>query len=80
MESFIVIEMQTTDAGVTSVLATAYSNRNSAESAYHMILASAALSSLAVHGAAIITNEGLFMDARSYKHEPEPVVETEPEE
>ena len=55
--TYIVQEYQTTDAGVTSVLpATTYSDRYQAESAYHTILAAAAVSQVAKHGA-IITDD-----------------------
>ena len=40
-----------------------------AEAKYHSILASAAISEVAVHSAIMYTEEGFYIDSKSYKHE-----------
>jgi len=49
-------------------------SRAEAESAYHMILASAAISAVPIHTAVLMTNEGFKIASECYKHE----VETNP--
>lgn len=72
---YIVIEIQTNSEGVVSTLVYQYDNLNSAESKFHTILASASVSNVPVHTAAIITNAGVTIRAESYNHgENEPIV------
>ena len=64
MQEYIVIEMQTNENGVTSVIPLAYEDLNLARQKYHTILAAAAVSTLPVHGAVILNPvipEGLAM-------------------
>lgn len=64
MQEYIVIEMQTNEKGMTSVIPVAYEDLNLARQKYHTILAAAAVSTLPVHGAVIldpINPEGLTM-------------------
>ena len=82
MSKYIVIEMQTNADGTVGNLVSAYDERNAAESAYHSVLASAAISSLPCHAAVLMTNEGFQLMSQCYKHpvpEPEPTPEPEPE-
>lgn len=72
---YLVIEIQTSADGSVANLVTAYDDRNLAESAFHSILASAAVSNLPIHSAVIITNEGFVINRECYKHEVQ-VVET----
>lgn len=73
MEKYILLECQTNADGSVGNLVSAYDDRNQAESAYHSVLAAAAISSLPIHMAAIMTNEGYVLESRNYKHEqPEP--------
>lgn len=65
---YVVIEIQTNQDGTVGTLVTAYDDSLHAESAYHSVLASAALSSLPRHAATLLTTEGSFIDARCYEH------------
>lgn len=66
---YTVIEIQTGTDGKVANLVTTYETRNEAESAFHSVLAAAALSSLPVHAASILTNEGALVETRCYRHE-----------
>ena len=59
-------------------------NRNAAESVYHQVLASAAVSNLPEHSAVMFTGEGFPLMHQSYKHDdvpqPEEVTEETPVE
>ena len=56
---YIVIELQTNNVnGTVGNLVYAYANRNDAERKYHLILADAAVSTINVHAAVLMTNEG----------------------
>lgn len=68
---FIVMEIQ--NGTVLPVIVK--ESRAEAESAYHMILASAAISTVEVHTAVLMTNEGFMLESKCYKHEVEPVIE-----
>ena len=70
---FIVLEIQTNVDGTVGNVVTAYDDRNQAESAYHSILASAAVSQLPVHAAVILTNGGYAYEHHCYEHEVQPV-------
>lgn len=73
---FIVIEIQTSNTVATIV--NSYSDRNTAEQKYHMILSAAAVSTVPKHGAVMLTDEGVRLKGECYIHEePEP---EEPEE
>lgn len=66
---YIVIEVQKFADGGMSTPAYAYDTQNSAEAKYHSILSSAAISTLPVHSAILITEEGFPIDYKCYKHE-----------
>ena len=72
---YLVIELQTQADGTVSNIVTAYDNRNEAESAYHSILASAAVSALPCHAAMIVTNEAHVIAGSRYTHGVEPTPE-----
>ena len=65
---YVVLEIQTNSNGTVGNLVTAFSDRSSAESAFHSILASAAVSELPAHAAVLMTNEGSVIDSRCYMH------------
>lgn len=75
--NYIVMELQTDTT--TATLVNQYDNRAAAESAYHGILAAAAVSSVPVHAAVLMTEEGFVLRNECYKHTPAPV-EPAPEE
>ena len=64
---YIVLEIQT--SGTVGTLVSSYENREQAESAYHTILAAAALSSLPCHAAVLLTEQGGILASAYYEHE-----------
>ena len=64
--NYVVLEMQTTDEDVTSTIVNVYDTRETAESAYHTVLASAALTTLKLHTAVLLDTEGLVLSRESY--------------
>ncbi|MBR4687107.1 MAG: hypothetical protein IKP01_02235 [Bacteroidales bacterium] len=65
---YIVIELQTAANGAVANIVTSHDIREQAESKYHQILSSAAISELPCHAAVIMDSEGGFIDARCYNH------------
>lgn len=65
---YIVVEIQTNADGTVGNLVSAYDTRNAAESAFHGILASAAISALPMHAAVLLTSSGSLLDTRCYEH------------
>lgn len=70
---YLVIEIQTLSDGSVANLVYEKDTRNEAESTYHSILAAAAISSLPVHSAMLVTNEGFCLMSQCYKHNMEAV-------
>ena len=66
---YIVIELQKDAKGVVSNIVTDHASLAGAESKYHSILAAAAVGNVPVHSAAIITDEGVTVNHKCYKHE-----------
>ena len=77
MPKFIVIEIQTNADGTIGNLVTSYDSRNAAESSYHTVLASAAISALPKHAAVLLTNDGTIINSECYEHEGVPTPEGE---
>lgn len=70
---FVVVELQTNTDGTLGNLVYAYANRDEAEQKYHLILAAAAVSSLPVHAAVMLNNDGHSLMHQCYRHGgPEP--------
>ena len=65
---YILIELQTNRDGTVGNLVTAYDNLDQAESAWHSVLATAAISALPVHAAVIVNNLGEVVESRCYHH------------
>lgn len=81
--NYIVIEIQTAANGTVATLMDSFTDRNTAEQKYHLILSSAAVSQLPCHAAVMLTEDGRMVGSQAYKHaqpEPEPEVEPDPEE
>lgn len=73
MQDYIVIEIQTNDAGTVATIVTAYDDYWTAQQAYHTILAAAAVSALPVHTAMIVSPFGDTIAKQSYnRRTPEP--------
>lgn len=68
MNKYIVIEIQTMADGTVANVTTAYDSQNAAESAYHTILAAAAVSELPCHAAIVVSSEGFPLMHQCYKH------------
>lgn len=68
---FIVIELQTDASGHIAHIATDHDTKADAESKYHQILSVAALSNVPIHGAVILTPEGVAQKSQCYKHDSE---------
>jgi hypothetical protein len=67
---YIVVELQTNNAGVVSNIVTSFDTLAEAESKYYTILAAAAISTIPVHSAIIVSEEGFPAKHQCYKHEP----------
>ena len=65
---YIVIELQKSGDGAVSNLVTSHSSLGEAESKYYSILASAAVNSVPVHSAVILSEEGFPVKHMCYKH------------
>lgn len=65
---YIVIELQKNTDGAVSNLVTSHETLAEAESKYHSILASAAVSTVPVHSAIIVSEEGFPVKYQCYKH------------
>lgn len=65
---YLVIELQTTADGSVGNLVYKYDTLNEAESKFHSILAAAAVSSLPVHAAVMLTNAGTMVKSGYYRH------------
>lgn len=64
MTNYLVIEIQNNVVLPVHVK----ESRAEAESTYHMILASACISSVETHTAVLMNNEGFVIDSKCYKH------------
>ena len=65
---YILIELQTNADGTVGNIVTAYDSYDQAESAWHSVLAAAAVSTLPVHAAVLINNCGEVVESRHYEH------------
>ena len=65
---YIVIELQKNEEGVVSNIVTSHNTLPEAESHYYSILASAAISTIPVHSAIIVSEEGFPVKHQCYKH------------
>ena len=79
---FIVLEIQTNSDGTIGTLIDSFDTRNQAESKYHLVLSSAAVSQLPMHSATLMMSDGKMLAYQCYQHEqPSPEPESEvPEE
>lgn len=65
---YIVVELQTDAQGNVANIVTSHETRNEAESKYHQVLASAAVSTLTKHAAALLNEEGYALEGHCYAH------------
>ena len=66
---YIVVEIQTTAEGKSSTIVTGFDTLETAQSKYHAVLAAAAVSSVPVHSAALLTNTGDKLASEFYRHD-----------
>lgn len=74
--TYLVIEIQKNADGTVGNFVWTYTDINEAESKFHSVLASAAISMVFVHSCALLNESGYSIKSQSYVHVPEP----EPEE
>lgn len=82
MQSYVVIEIQTSAEGRTATLVSVYDDIGEAYHKYHTILAAAAISALPVHGAAILDTGntiGLMLQEYVFRRDVPPEPEEAPE-
>lgn len=65
---FIVIELQKNAENVVSNIVTSHETLPEAESHYYSVLAAAAVGTLPVHSAIIVSEEGFPVDYKCYRH------------
>lgn len=65
---FILQEIQTTNGNSALVPAQTYNDKHEAESAFHMALAAAAISNVAVHAVVLIDEHGNVVRREFYEH------------
>ena len=63
---FIVIEFQKTAVDTIATIVNTYTDRGDAESKYHLILTSAAKTTLLKHGATMLTEDGAYIKSEAY--------------
>ena len=63
---YIVIEIQKDDQVATIV--NSYADRNVAEQKYHQILAAASVSSVQIHSAVMLEEDGRLLKRETYSH------------
>lgn len=76
---YILQELQSTGSSTALVPATAYTDKNQAEAAYHTALAAAAVSAVNVHTVMLYDEHGNVVRREFYEHIPAPQPEPESE-
>lgn len=66
---YYIIEIQKAQDGTFAYLVHTAETRNQAESVYHQVLASAAISELPQHAASMISDDGFPIMNQCYRHE-----------
>ena len=64
---YIIVELQKNGDQVANLVYT-YASRYEAESKYHPVLSAAAISTVEVHSAVMLTEEGYLIKNESYRH------------
>ena len=68
---YLVIELQKTAENTISNLVWAYQTKNEAESKYHSVLSAAAISSVPLHAACLLSEQGYTITSQCYLHDEE---------
>lgn len=66
---YLVVEIQKYPEGAVNTPTSAYDDILKAEAQYHKVLASAAVSKLAVHSCVMLDENGLYIKSESFTHE-----------
>lgn len=72
---YIVLEIQTMSDEQIGTLVNSYTNREAAENKFHTVLAAAAVSTLPVHSAVMMTEDGYVVKNEAYYHPLEEIEE-----
>ena len=64
---FIVLELQATLTNVAHIF-TIYADQAQAESSYHLVLSAAAVSTVPMHSALLMTADGQILRSETYRH------------
>lgn len=70
---YILVELQT-NGGTTENIVTTFEDKLQAESAYHSVLASAAVSQVEVHAATLLDERGNLLSKEFYRHKSDPEI------
>lgn len=65
---YILQEIQTNGSSVALVPAQTYTDKNEAESAYHLALSSAAISTVEIHTVVLFDERGMVWLSQTYEH------------
>ena len=65
---YIIVEIQVNSDGTVGNIVQTADSRYQAESIYHTVLASAAISSVRIHSCVLLTQEGKLVMSESYAH------------
>lgn len=76
---YYILEIQNNNENYAHLVHTA-DTRLQAESVYHQVLASAAISTLTSHAAVLFTSEGVMIAHQNYIHAEEPTPDEQPVE
>ena len=68
-KAYLVVEMQKQTDGRIAHIETAFTDRNTAEQKYHEVLSFAAVSTIPIHTAVILSEEGNLIKKETYRHE-----------
>lgn len=68
---YIVLEIQTNSDGTVGTILTSYDKLNEAESKFFAVLSAAALSTLPVHTAMLLKNNGTMLRVETFEHKGE---------
>ena len=74
---YIVIEIQKNSNDQIGTIVNSYEDKNTAEQKYHNVLASAAVSTLPIHSAAMLMEDGRQIKRETYYHQVQEVEEAE---
>ena len=66
--AYIVLEIQNNNGQVATIV-NDYADKNQAESKFHQILTTAAISTVPIHSAVLLTDTGRTMKDETYIHE-----------